>query len=127
MREERNMRHREQGMTFIGLICLLALVGLVLYAGIRLVPVYINYMKIVRAMEQVASDTKGDSADPASMHTALERHWTIEDISTVQAKDVEVVKDDDGMSLHVEYDQSVPYLANVSLTAHFDKTVKVGP
>jgi Domain of unknown function (DUF4845) len=127
MREERDMRHREKGITFVGLVCLLALVGVMLYAGIRLVPVYLNYMKIARAMEQVASEAKGDSADPGAMRVALERHWTIEDINQVMAKDIEVVRDEDGMSLHVAYDQSVPYIANVSLTAHFDKTVKVGP
>jgi Domain of unknown function (DUF4845) len=127
MREEYNMRHRQAGITFIGFLCLLALVGIVLYAGIRLVPVYLNYMKIARAMEQVASEAKGENPDPAGMRVSLERHWTIEDITQVLAKDIEVVRDESGMSLHVTYDQSVPYLANVSLTAHFDKSVKVGP
>ncbi len=30
------MRQRQQGMTLIGLLCILALVGVILYAGIRL-------------------------------------------------------------------------------------------
>jgi hypothetical protein len=38
---------------------------------------------------------------------------------------VEITKDDGGTQLHVAYDQSVPYIANVSLSVHFDKTVKV--
>jgi Tfp pilus assembly protein PilE len=45
------MRQSQQGMTFIGLLCILALVGVIGYAGIRLVPVYLNYMKIARTME----------------------------------------------------------------------------
>ena len=28
-------------------------------------------------------------------------------------------------TMHVAYDDSVPYIANVSLAVHFDKTVKV--
>ena len=29
------------------------------------------------------------------------------------------------MQMHVAYDDSVPYVANVSLSVHFEKTVKV--
>jgi hypothetical protein len=125
-REGFDMRRQQQGITFIGLLCILALVGVVLYAGVRLVPVYLNYMKIARTMEQVGADAKGDSPDPAAIRVALDRHWTIEDITEVQPKDIEVVKDENGVSLHVAYDHAVPYLANISLLAHFEKSVKIG-
>ena len=91
------MRQRQQGMTLIGMLCILALVGVILYAGIRLSTVY----------------------------RSLERHWQIEAIDHVEDKDVEIVKDEGSVSMHVEYDDSVPYIANVSLAVHFDKTVKV--
>ncbi|MGA9028417.1 MAG: DUF4845 domain-containing protein [Steroidobacteraceae bacterium] len=119
------MRHRQQGMTFIGMLCIFALVGFFAYAGIRLVPVYLNYMKIVRSMEQVASEFKGENPDQARMRISLGKHWDIDDIGQVESKDVEIKKDEDGVTLHVAYDHSVPYLGNVSLVASFDKTVKV--
>jgi hypothetical protein len=124
-REDFDMRNRQRGITFIGLLCILALVGLVLYAGMRLTPVYLNYMKIARAMDQVAGDAKGETPDPAALRVALDRHWTIEDITVVAPKDIEIVKDEDGVSLHVAFDDTVPFLGNVSLVAHFDKSVKV--
>jgi hypothetical protein len=55
----------------------------------------------------------------------LEKHWQIEDISSVDSKDVEIVKNEGGVSLHVAYDDLAPYISNVSLAVHFDKTVKV--
>jgi hypothetical protein len=119
------MRQRQQGMTFIGLLCILALVGVIGYAGIRLVPVYLNYMKIARTMEMTAVEVKGDNPDPGNMRRILERHWTVEDPTAVDFKDIEITKDDSGVSMHVAYDDTVPYVANVSLSVHFDKTVKV--
>jgi Tfp pilus assembly protein PilE len=119
------MRQRQQGMTLIGLLCILALVGVILYAGIRLSTVYLNYMKVARSMEATAAEFKSDSPDIAGMRRSLERHWQIEDVSAVDSKDVEIVKDEGSVSMHVEYDDSVPYIANVSLAVHFDKTVKV--
>jgi hypothetical protein len=120
-----NLRQRQRGMTFIGLLCVLALAGVVVYAGIRLAPVYLNYMNIVRTMEATAAEVKGDNPDPGAIRSALERHWEIESITGVDFKDIEISKDDDGISLHVMYNDSEPYLGNVSLTVHFDKTVKV--
>ncbi len=116
---------RQRGMTFIGLVCILVLVGIVAYAGVRLVPVYLNYMKLVRTMESAASEFKGENGDLGAVRKSLDRHWAIEDITAVDQKDIEITRDDTGLQLHVAYDDSVPYVANVSLAVHFDKTVKV--
>lgn len=119
------MRKRQRGMTMIGMLFVLAMLGTIVYAGIRILPLYLNYMKVARSMEATASEFKGDSVDQAALRRTLEKHWQIEDIDSVDAKDVEVSKDDGVTTLHVAYDDSAPYIANISLTVHFDKTSKV--
>ena len=120
-----SMPRHQRGMTFIGLLCILALVGIIGFAGLRLLPLYLNYMKVARSMDVAADEFKGENPDPGGIRRSLEKHWQIEDISGVDAKEVEIVKDDNGVSLHVAYDDTAPYISNVSLTVHFDKTVKV--
>jgi len=120
------MRRNQQGMTFIGLLCILGLVGAIGYAGIRLSTVYLNYMKVARTMNSTAAEFKSENPDPAAIRRSLDKHWEIEDISAVTVKDIEIEKDQGGtVTLHVVYDDAVPYIANVSLSVHFDKTVKV--
>jgi hypothetical protein len=121
------MRQHQQGMTFIGLLCILALAGAVVYAGVRLVPVYMNYMAIARTLEQVASEAKDDNPSPENLRNLIDRHFAIEDPRVITtAKDVEITRDEGGgVQMHVDYDETVPYVANVSLSVHFDKTVKV--
>jgi Tfp pilus assembly protein PilE len=119
------MKKHQRGMTFIGLLCILALVGVIGFAGVRLTPVYLNYMKIARTMEAVGAEVKGDNPDPAAMRALIERHFGVEDPTVVDTKDIEITRDDGGVQMHVAYDHTVPYVANVSLTVHFDKTVKV--
>ena len=98
---------------------------MVVYAGVRLTPVYLNYMKIARTLESVASEVKGDNPDPAAIRTSIDRHFNIEDPTVVTTNDIEITKDDGGVQMHVVYDDTVPYIANVSLSVHFEKTVKV--
>jgi hypothetical protein len=125
--ENQGMEHssgdRQRGMTFIGALFVLALIGTLGYGGLRLTPVYLNYMKVARTLDVTASEFKGENADQGGIRRSLEKHWQIEDISSVDPKDVEILKDDNGLSLHVAYDDSVPYISNVSLSVHFDKTV----
>jgi hypothetical protein len=119
-------RQRQRGMTFLGLLCILLLVGIIGYAGLRLVPLYLNYMKVARAMDATATEVKADTPNAGAVTVGLERHWEIDDITGVDYKDVEIKKDDDGsLVMHVAYDDSAPYIGNVSLAVHFDKTVKV--
>jgi len=119
------MQKHQHGMTFIGMLCILALAGVVVYAGVRLTPVYLNYMKIARTLESVASEVKGDNPEPAAIRSLIDRHFNIEDPSIVTVKDIEITKGEGGVEMHVVYDDTVPYVANVSLSVHFDKTVKV--
>ena len=119
------MRQRQRGMTFIGLLCVLVMAGFIVYAGVRLVPVYLNYMKLARTMESAATEFKGEAPNLDLVRKSIDRHWAIEDITGIDQKDIEITKDDGGLTLHAVYDDSVPYLANVSLSVHFDKTVKV--
>jgi Domain of unknown function (DUF4845) len=119
------MRNHQQGMTFIGLLFILAMAGVIVYAGIRLAPLYLNYLKVARTMESVATEVKGDSPDPAAIRIAIDRHFNIEDPTGVTTKDIEITKDDGGVQMHVAYDDSVPYVGNVSLSVHFEKTVTV--
>ncbi len=119
------MRHRQRGMTFLSLLIVLAMVGVIGYAGLRLFPVYINYMKVRSTLNSVAREYKGGGADEASVRAALARHWSIEDITGIDYKDVEILKEGGDVTLHAQYDDKVPYLGNVSLTASFDTSVKI--
>jgi hypothetical protein len=119
------MRKQQQGMTFIGLLCILVLVGVIVYAGIRLTPVYLNYLKVARSMDGAASEAKSDNPDQATLSRLLARQWEIQDIDKPDYKEIEITKDDSGTQMHIAYDDSVPYIANVFLLVHFDKTVKV--
>ncbi|MGA2188560.1 MAG: DUF4845 domain-containing protein [Steroidobacteraceae bacterium] len=121
----RSMRGHQRGMTMMGILFILGLLGMIGYAGLRLTPLYLNYIKVVRSMDAAAGEFKTDNPDPGSVRRSLEKHWQIEDISSVEAKDVEIVKNENGVALHVAYDDLAPYVSNVSLSVHFDKTVKV--
>jgi hypothetical protein len=120
-----NMRSRQRGATFIGMVVIIAILGCALYAGIRLVPVYFEYMAVVRALDQTAKEFSGDATTIQSLRTSLDRRWTIEDIKSLQPKDIEITRAGKGYAMRAWYRAQTPFVANVSLVVDFDKTVNV--
>ena len=57
------MRKHQGGVTMIGWLLILIPVGIVVYAGIRLTPIYLNYYRVVKSLNQLASE--GNAADGA--------------------------------------------------------------
>ncbi len=69
------MRHAATWRDVIGWLILLIPVAIVIYAGIRLAPVYLNYMKVARvARATLTSEYKtGESDAPTPSATSLEQ------------------------------------------------------
>jgi len=113
---------RERGMTTLGLVTLIGFVGIFVYAGIRLVPVYLEYFNVVKALEGLKSDAEGG---PSQMRISLEKRFDIEDIKSLDWKSVEITKEGPNWSVHAAYDAETTFLGNVGFIVHFDKTVLV--
>jgi hypothetical protein len=114
---------RERGITVAGLLIMVAFVGLFVYAGIRLTPIYIEYMAIAKAIDGLKADADGG---PKAMQIALEKRFDIEDVKSIGWKDVEIAKEGSGYSVHVAYDAQTPFVGNIGFVVHFDKTVTLG-
>jgi hypothetical protein len=119
------MHVRQRGATVIGMVTIIAILGLGLYGVIRLVPVYFEYMAIVRALNQTATEYANNPVSPQALRISLDRRWTIEDIKTVQPKDIEIKKGAGGYEMRAYYRAEAPFIANVSLVVDFDKMVTV--
>ena len=110
----------------LGMLVIVAILGLALYSVIRLWPLYFEYYSIARSMDEVAKDSKGSSTDIAELHKLLGRHWEIEDIKALDYKDIEIKKVGTGFQMHAEYEARTNFVANIFWVVDFDKTVNVG-
>jgi hypothetical protein len=123
-----SMRSRQRGATFLGMVSIVAVLGCGLYGAIRLFPLYMEYLSVVRALEQTAKQDAG-AVSPQALRTSLIRRWTVEDIQSLQPKDIEIKKAaNGGFTMRAWYRAESPFVGNVSLVVDFDKTVDVkGP
>lgn len=122
------MHSRQRGVTMLGWLFLLTPMAVVVYAGIRLTPVYLNYMKVARALEQVSTEFKTGGTNPQSIRTAVDKHWEIDMVDYPTTKELKITRDGAAWVVESAYDDEAPLFANISLHVTFDKIVRVrGP
>lgn len=119
------MKQSQRGMTFLGIVIILLILGSALYAGIRLVPVYLEYSKVVRALNQVRDEHAAIDTNPNLIRRSLERRWDVEDIKSIGWKEIEIKKSNDGFDVKAVYNVEQPFIANVFLLVKFDKSVVI--
>jgi Domain of unknown function (DUF4845) len=119
------MRSTQRGVTVVGWLFLLTPLAIVLYSGMRLTPVYLNYMKVAKAMDQAGGEIKGP-VDPTAIRNAIDKHLMIEVIDYPTGKDMKITRDGTGWLVESQYEDEAPLFGNISLHVSFDKTVKIG-
>jgi hypothetical protein len=120
------MRNRQRGVTFIGWVVLLTPFAIVGYAGLRLTPVYLNYMKVVRGLEQSAIDYKGGTGTVQQIRTSIDKHFEIDVLEYPTQQQITVSREGHAWVIECKYEDEVPLFGNVSLHASFDKVVRTG-
>ena len=116
---------RQQGMTTLGLVILVTFVGLFAFAGIRLTPVYLNYMKVAGVVNGVLEEFDGKGANSTAIRSSISRRFDIESVGVITARDVKVTKEGNGYEVAATYSHKAPFIANVSFIVDFDKRVLI--
>jgi len=121
----RSALRRESGMTTLGLIILVAFVGLFAFAGIRLTPIYLNYMKVLGVINGVQEEFDGANASRSAIRSSISRRFDVESVGEITAGEVTVTTVDGGFEVRAQYSHVAPFIANVSFSVEFYKAVLV--
>ena len=120
------MQHRQRGMTMLGILVLVVVVGAWVYAGIRLLPKYLEYMRVAATLEKVRDEYDSNPGSTEFMlRKAVERHFDIEMVEVITAADIDITKEGGEFTMRASYDDTVPLAGNVSFHVEFDKSVVV--
>ena len=113
--------HKQRGVTLMGLIVTLGVLGFLAVMAAKLMPAYIDYFavkKIFKSMEQ-AGDLKNSVRD---IRKSFDTRNTIEDVRSVKGEDLEVTKEGGETILTASWSVKVPLVANVSACLDFNVT-----
>jgi len=119
------MRHKVRGITLIGFVIVLCVLGFFAYMAMRLIPMYVEYFGVVKSMEHIRSEPGSGqkSVDQIRRDMLTEFDTQYVDEKSVPPAAIQVVREAGGATLRVAYEKRVPFIYNLDLVGKFDKSV----
>jgi Tfp pilus assembly protein PilE len=114
---------KQRGITLIGFIMVMAVVGIFLFFGMRLFPVYAQHFSAVTDLKAACAESDASRATLQEMRNKLDRRFNISYVDNVDTgKDLKIVKQGDKKFLNIKYEVRKPLIYNLDFVAVFDVT-----
>jgi hypothetical protein len=119
------MKSRQSGVTLIGFLFIMAIVGFFAFMAMKLLPSYSEFMGVSKAMNQIVTEgTNGKTLDEIRRELFFKMNFQYVDDATIKPADITIQRDAGGTStLNVNYDKKIPFMYNIDFLLHFDKSV----
>ncbi|MDO5654058.1 MAG: DUF4845 domain-containing protein [Brachymonas sp.] len=109
------LAHRkQQGFSFMSMIFVAVIVGVLFVLAAKIVPSLIEFQAIKKAINRAS-----DQQTVAEIERAFNASASIDDITSIAGKDLEVTKENDRVVIRFAYDKEIVLVGPVSLLIHF--------
>lgn len=116
---------KQHGMTFIGLVLMIAGLVFIAVIGMKLVPAYIEFMSVKNAIKKIGNEASLAEMSPKDIATEFDKSASIDYITVVKGSDLVIEKGESGKSVvSVDYQQVIPLVANVSALLDFSASTR---
>ena len=114
------MKRTQGGMTLIGFVIVLAVVGVFIYMGMKVIPMYSEYYAVKQALQGLAGEPGIADQNPAKIKDLFFRRLYISYADTVKSEHVKIVRKDAGYVMTVKYEVRKPLIANLDVVGKFE-------
>ncbi|MCD9028453.1 DUF4845 domain-containing protein [Luteimonas sp. BDR2-5] len=116
------MKRTQRGITLLGFVIVLAVVGFAAYIGMKLFPMYSEYYSVKSALKGLSQESGIASADPARIQDLFFRRLYISYSENVKPNNVKLRRVDSGWQMDVEYEVRKPMVGNLDVVGKFHAT-----
>lgn len=119
---------KQRGMTLIGWVLVIALIGFFATLAIRLVPMYQEYYGVIKVMESMRTELKQNNLSKKQTELLLSRKFDVGYIKSIKGDDIEILRGKNSAyitKIIIDYEVRKPFIAHIDLIGHFQKEVDV--
>ena len=119
------MKRTQRGMTLVGFIIVLAVVGVFAYIAMKLVPMYSEYYAVKQALKGLQQEPGIANRDPAKIQDLFFRRLYISYAENVKPGNVKIERIDGGWTMSVDYEVRKPLMLNLDVVGKFSTSERL--
>ena len=113
------LRKNEKGATFISLVIVLSIIGVITLSVLTVFPVYMENLAVKKSVEAIENDPQLKSMSPGKMRSLFEKKLDMNQVTSVRAKDAKIGRGITDISFKVEYEVRKEYIGNIDVVMSF--------
>jgi len=114
------MKRNQGGMTLLGFLMVLIVVGFAAFIAMRLFPMYQEYYSVKSALKGLSGEAGVSDMDPAKLQDLFFRRLYINYSENVKPANVKIERMDGGWKMRVNYEVRRPLVGNLDVVGKFD-------
>jgi hypothetical protein len=111
---------KQQGISLFSLLVWSVILILIAISGLRIAPAYIEYSTIQKNLTAIVKDANLQNMDLNQIRLSFNKRALIDNIKSVNGKDIKISKENGRIVLSAEYTTKIPLIANLSLHIDFE-------
>jgi len=118
--------HRQQGLTAISVVVILAMIGFFAMIAIRLFPIYMEHFSVTSHLKSLSEEAGITEKSNSEILKTLSKRFSIDDVKNVTDDNIFIERNKDGsMLIAIEYEVRTPALGNVDMVVSFVDEVEL--
>jgi len=113
---------RQAGVTAIGWMIILGLMGFFVFLTLKMLPSYLDYFKVVSALESVEKKT---ASSPMEIRKHIGKQFDVSFVHAITPKQIKIKNMGQAFDVIAKYDDRVHLFANVDVVMSFENQVRV--
>lgn len=113
------MKRNQSGLTLIGFVIVLSVVGLFAYVGMKLFPMYSEFYSVKQALKGLAAEPGIANTEPAKVKDLLFRRLYVSYAENVKPNNVSIKRDGQGYVITVQYEVRRELIGNLDVVGRF--------
>ena len=113
------MKRKQSGLTFIGFVIVLAVAGLFIYVGMKLVPMYTEYYSVKKALASLANEDNIANRSAPDIKERLFKRLYMSYALDIKKEHVKIERYETSWNVIVDYETRRPLIANLDVVGKF--------
>ena len=115
-----NTRQRQSGMSILGILFIMLMVGFFIMCAVRILPPYVEYLSVKDIVSRVAEETDPVTESPADVRRKFANIFNTNQIYKLNYKDVEIYSKNGKMYIDANYEVRLPIIWRIDAVLKLD-------
>lgn len=111
---------RQNGASFLTIIFLLVIIGMVLLSAIKVAPAYMDNNVVVNAMEGIINNNDFEAMGVGDVRSDLQRSLITNGIRDFDASNIVLTREGDDRYIDINYEYRTPLFYNIEIVVMFE-------